>query len=807
MLMGATMSSTFLHPRRLVGALLGVALLAMTATAFAACPPANLQFGTGSITSVGTGPAGGVTADFDGDGILDLAVTVSHLTAGTYPGEVAILRGNGSGGVGNGTFAGPVTYAAGTTPLYIVTGDFTGDGILDLVVSNETGSTLSLLRGLGTGGVGNGTFGPPSTINSGSHPHHIATADLNGDGILDLAAADNAASNMSVMLGLGAGAFAAPVLYATNSYGTGICIADLNGDGIRDLAVTEYGSGSVALLMGNGSGGIGNGTFQAATHVVTGGNAYGVTAADLNGDGRADLLVGRDNDAGLVLYLGHGDGTFGAPAAILSGSVGCTDVADYDGDGFADIACTQATQNQVTLLHGAGDGSFTVRSQRATGSFPVYFANGDFNHDGARDAACMNYVGGSVSVFLSTCTTLPPTFVIDRVRDVPNDQGGKLWVTWPAHLQDVAGGSITGYRVWRRIPAAYAAAAGARGALRTIATATTVQFWEAAAVLPAQRLEAYGYTAATAQDSLAGSNPYTAFFVTATTSSTSLYYDTPVDSGYSVDNLAPAAPTQVQAEYNGALTMVWAPNAEADLYGYRVHRGADRFFTPTIANLVGQPATTHFTDADGAGWFYKVAAVDVHGNVGAFTLVEPNGPVGIEIALVSFEVTAEGVTLDWYADAHTVPLATLQRDEGDGDWQDIGTGEPDAGGRLVFHDTSVVPGATYRYRLQWSTAEGERVSSASFVTIPGLALALNGAWPNPATGGELAIRFTLPGASHATLALFDVAGRRVVQREVGSLGAGSHVLDLRSARLAPGLYLARLAQGGQLRSARVVVIP
>ena len=226
------------------------------------------------------------------------------------------------------------------------------------------------------------------------------------------------------------------------------------------------------------------------------------------------------------------------------------------------------------------------------------------------------------------------------------------------------------------------------------------------------------------------------------------------------------------------------------------------------ANLVGQTGGTSFTDASGGvGAYYKVAAVDVHGNVGAFVLVEPNVATGIDVGLVSLDATPTGVTLTWYADAHAVPLATLERSQEPGVWDAIASGSPDAGGELVFHDANVNMGATYSYRLRWATADGERTSPVSTVTIPGLALALGGASPNPSRTSRLAIRFTLTNAAAASLAVYDVSGRRVMQREVGSLGAGPHTLDLSGSRFAPGLYLARLAQNGQTRAARLVVTP
>jgi hypothetical protein len=94
--------------------------------------------------------------------------------------------------------------------------------------------------------------------------------------------------------------------------------------------------------------------------------------------------------------------------------------------------------------------------------------------------------------------------------------------------------------------------------------------------------------------------------------------------------------------------------------------------------------------------------------------------------------------------------------------------------------------------------------------VPGeapLAFALEPVRPNPSRGGALNVRFTLPGTAAASLELLDIAGRCIASREIGSLDAGQHTLDLGAGQhLAPGLYLVRLTQGENLRTTRVAVL-
>jgi hypothetical protein len=91
----------------------------------------------------------------------------------------------------------------GSVPHGIVPGDFNGDGILDLAVSNKFSNTISILRGDGSGGNGDGTFSNGGTFATTFHPFQLVTADFNEDGILDLAISMNNSSNVGVMLGLG----------------------------------------------------------------------------------------------------------------------------------------------------------------------------------------------------------------------------------------------------------------------------------------------------------------------------------------------------------------------------------------------------------------------------------------------------------------------------------------------------------------------------------------------------------------------------------------------------------------------------
>lgn len=279
-----------------------------TNTVFALLNNGNGAFSMapGSPVTVGPCPWGIAMGDFNRDGKLDLAV-VNHGIAGTaMSGSVSILLGNG-----DGTF----TQAPGSpaiTGLYdppsIVTGDFNGDGKLDLAVSNDSGDVYILL------GNGDGTFtqAPGSPVRAGAlHPLGLVAGDFNGDGKLDLAEINtgvNPASEISsgssfgdavrILLGNGDGTFT--VLqgccgYTDNgTYGYGLVEGDFNGDGKLDLAVDSQetqpfnAASFLQVLLGNG-----DGTFTSTDYAVYMNlppDAF--STADFNNDGRPDFFVG-----------------------------------------------------------------------------------------------------------------------------------------------------------------------------------------------------------------------------------------------------------------------------------------------------------------------------------------------------------------------------------------------------------------------------------------------------------------------------------------------------------------------------------
>ena len=344
---------------------------------------APTKYATGSV------PTFVATADFNGDGKLDLAVSNSGSNS------VSVLLGKG-----NGTFQAAVNYDVGTNPTAIAVGDFNADGKLDLAVSNDGSNNVSILLG-----NGDGTFQAAVNYDVGTNPTCIAAADLSGDGTLDLVVSNQGADTVSVLLGNGDGTFQPHVDYAAGSAPNSVTVGDFNGDGTLDIAVANGSAVSAAtysILLGRG-----DGTFLPAMTYALGVNNATIATADFNGDGKLDLAV-VDNIGQVWILLGKGDGTFQTPVSYATDSFPLgLGIADINGGGKLDLAVGSSGSNTLQVFRGNGDGTFQSPLTFAAGSFPQGLAVGDFDENGRLDVAITDKSAGAVSILSQT--TLSPT--------------------------------------------------------------------------------------------------------------------------------------------------------------------------------------------------------------------------------------------------------------------------------------------------------------------------------------------------------------------------------------------------------------
>jgi hypothetical protein len=215
---------------------------------------------------------------------------------------------------------------------------------------------------------------------------------------------------------------------------------------------------------------------------------------------------------------------------------------------------------------------------------------------------------------------------IQTVRDVANDQGRSVRINFFAADEDTAGAPapILQYEAYRRIDSNSTSMVRARTealASRPISRPTAeMAGWEFAGAVPAHGECEYNMIAPTLADSNASAFVKSTFFIRAATANPTVFYDSPADLGYSVDNLAPAAPTAFVGETQpGGVYLHWTKNLEADLAGYRVYRGFSADFVPDPSNLIASPGNASYSDPEvWATVYYKLSAVDVNGNESGF---------------------------------------------------------------------------------------------------------------------------------------------------------------------------------------------
>ena len=380
----------FLHNRI---ATLWLALVTVLAWSALATAQSNSLFSTIALNSTGTAPCQVVTGDFNGDGIMDMAVSVTGANA------VDIYLGTGDG---NGNFGAAVSYPVGGGPTAIVTGDFNHDGHLDLAVANTSGQSVSILLG-----QGDGTFKAGGSYSAGFGPLALGVGDFDGDGNLDLAVVDFGTSNsgyVAILRGKPDGSFQEWLpTYSIGEFAATIAVGDFNGDGKPDLAVgfagTNGGASQVVILTNNGSGGFQSGAVLTA--LVSGGIAS-VTAADFNGDGKLDLAAVSAYGTSVTIFQGNGNGTFNSVSSSPTVGRGPQWVAagDLNGDGKMDLVTANYLDGTVSVLLGNGDETFANAVSYPVGTQPFDLALADLNGDGKLDVSVVNSADNNVQVLL-----------------------------------------------------------------------------------------------------------------------------------------------------------------------------------------------------------------------------------------------------------------------------------------------------------------------------------------------------------------------------------------------------------------------
>lgn len=385
--------------------------------------------GSGALTNASTLPNMGsdfwtAVADLNGDGRLDV------LSSGAY-----------ALGHGDGTFGVSLSYPSGySLGLQFDVTDYDGDHRLDLAGTGQAGLLIAP-------GTGSGAFTRLFYLPIGPGSAATVARDFNADGNTDFAVLDGQLNSFTVALGAGRGFFQSPSPTPTDNPPTGMALDDYNNDGVVDVLLTTDASavylagktngsfapavtlpmpvaGNVGMVLGDfdGNGRPDIASLQPANGTVTlvfnddpngltnatpfiyatGKNPRALAAADLNGDGRADLLVANANDNSVSLFLAGAGGYLQAPTAYATHTAPNGVVVGYfDSDAYPDVAVSNQNSNDVSILLGSASGGLSTATHYPCGPAPAGLVSADFNGDSKADLATFNRASnGNVALLL-----------------------------------------------------------------------------------------------------------------------------------------------------------------------------------------------------------------------------------------------------------------------------------------------------------------------------------------------------------------------------------------------------------------------
>jgi hypothetical protein len=304
-------------------------------------------FGSNATYTVGRGPMQVIAADLNSVGKLDL------ITANAGDNTLTVLTNNGIG-----VFGSNATLHVGNEPRSVTTADVRGTGKLDLISANFYDNTLTVLTNNGSG-----MFGSNATYNVGSLPTSVAAADINGDGKMDLICADYLSNTLTVLTNNGSGVFGYFATLVVDNGPYSVVAADLNGDGKMDLVSANLGNTSysytLSVLTNSG-----NGVFGASVNYTVGNSPNSVVAADVNGDRKLDLICANQNPTqiggqwiySLSVLTNNGSGGFVSALSISTVPENGDDdpysvtAADVNGDGKMDLIYADKNNNNLWVL-------------------------------------------------------------------------------------------------------------------------------------------------------------------------------------------------------------------------------------------------------------------------------------------------------------------------------------------------------------------------------------------------------------------------------------------------------------------------
>ncbi|MDX2128826.1 MAG: FG-GAP-like repeat-containing protein [Chloroherpetonaceae bacterium] len=328
-------------------------------------------------------------------------------------------------GLGDGKFStvSVSRYSVGGGATRVDASDLDLDGNIDIVSANRTGNSISILRG-----VGSGSFGTATNISVGNSPESIVASDVNQDGKPDLLVANSADNTVSVLLNtttITLNPFGAAYGVSVGSTPNRIFVADVNLDGKPDILTAGRFANTVSVRLGDGIGG-----FTGTTEISVGDQPFGLFVADVNLDGKPDILTANQNAATVSVRLGDGSGNFSGTTEISVGSnPASVFVSDVNQDGKPDFV-TANFSGTLSVRLGDGAGGFSGGSNFSPGGSPRNVFIADLNNDSRPDVisasgganAAIVRIGNGTGSFPTGSTISAGIFTISVFsKDINND--------------------------------------------------------------------------------------------------------------------------------------------------------------------------------------------------------------------------------------------------------------------------------------------------------------------------------------------------------------------------------------------------